>query len=137
MSLAYSTPHLAGRSQTVGQPQDITLGVGKPSGTQDTVGAGLGNTWASKEAGDLWFSGSWASRNNWDATKELRMTRVGDRGAGSSMGPRGKKGALAGPMGVVFGWTVVGLSFVAATAENTERPFREIRLRLCKQRPSL
>lgn len=68
---------------------------------------------ALKEAWAIGFSGSWASRCRWDASEELRM--------GNPRGPRrwiwlakGIKGdAVAGPAGVVLGWTVLGLSLVA------------------------
>lgn len=62
------------------------------------------------------------------AAEELRMElvppREGAGGAGSSLGPKGKRGELLlGPVGQESPWLVGGqLGLVEALAVNTERP---------------
>lgn len=55
-----------------GKPQDAGLGVGMYSLRHETQPELAHGSRACKEAGDIWFLGSWPFRHCWDAAEELR-----------------------------------------------------------------
>jgi hypothetical protein len=124
-----------------GKPRDTTPGVGKPNLRSQGRPELSRESQACKEVGAIWFSGSWAPRRCWMPRKSWEPS--GSPRAGSSPGPRGKRGELQlDPLGTksltcllrqqFWAWLGGGLGW-----GHWEAFYREVwQQRLLKRRPS-